>query len=101
MLLEHDRHFDFDKDCLKTFCKLMKALTIVPIVIVPDLSLPFELTCDANNYSVGAMLGQKKNKIFHSIYYASKTLTDVQINYTTIEKDLLAVAFAFDKFRAY
>ena len=100
MLLEHDRHFNFDKDCLKTFCKLKKALTTTPIVIAPDLGLPFELMCDANNYSIGAVLGQKKNKIFHSIYYASKTLTDVQTNYTTILKDLLAVVFAFDKFRA-
>ena len=41
---------------------------------------------DASNHSVGAVLGQRKNKIFHSIYYANKTLVDAQINYATIEK---------------
>ena len=50
---------------------------------------------------VTILLGQRKDKIFHSIYYASKTLTQAHINYTTIEKELLAVVFAFDKFRAY
>ena len=57
--------------------------------------------CDASDHSVGAVLGQRKDKVFHSIYYASKTLTQTQINYTTTEKELLAVVFAFDKFRAY
>ena len=57
--------------------------------------------CDVSEHSVGAVLGQRKNKVFHFIYYASKTLTHAQINYTTIEKELLAVVFAFDKFRAY
>ena len=57
--------------------------------------------CDAIDHSVGAVLGQRKNKIFHSIYYASKTLADAQINYTTTEKVLLAIVFTFDKFKAY
>ena len=57
--------------------------------------------CDASDYSVGAVLGQRNNKVFHSIYYPSKTLTQAQINYTATEKELLAVVFAFDKFRAY
>ncbi|KAH9698291.1 hypothetical protein KPL71_023958 [Citrus sinensis] len=64
-------------------------------------TLPFELMCDASDHSVGAVLGQRKDKVFHSIYYASKTFTPTQINYTTTEKELLAVVFAFDKFRAY
>ena len=57
--------------------------------------------CDASDHSVGAILGQMKDKVFHSIYYARKTFTPTQINYTTTEKELLAVVFAFDKFRAY
>ena len=72
-----------------------------PLVIAPDWTLPFELMCDASDHSVGAVLGQRKDKVFHSIYYASKTFTPTQINYTTTEKELLAVVFAFDKFRAY
>ena len=50
---------------------------------------------------MGAVLGQRRDKVFHSIYYASKTLTQTQINYTITEKELLAVVFAFDKFRTY
>ncbi|KAH9781044.1 hypothetical protein KPL71_008308 [Citrus sinensis] len=100
-LLEHDKHFHFDKDCLQAFGELKKALITAPVVISPDWTLPFELMCDASDHSVGAVLGQRKDKVFHSIYYASKTFTPTQINYTTIEKELLAVVFAFDKFRTY
>ncbi|KAH9801429.1 hypothetical protein KPL71_001026 [Citrus sinensis] len=100
-LLEHDRPFHFDKACLQAFGELKKALITSPVVIAPDWTLPFELMCDASDHSVGAVLGQRKNKVFHSIYYASKTLTQAQINYTTTEKELLAVVFAFVKFRAY
>ena len=57
--------------------------------------------CDASDFAVGAVLGQRKEKMFHAIYYASKTLSDAQLNYTTTEKELLAVVFAFDKFRSY
>ncbi|XP_024033498.1 uncharacterized protein LOC112095624 [Citrus clementina] len=100
-LLEHDMPFHFDKDCLQAFGELKKALITSPVVIAPDWTLPFELMCDASDHSVEAVLGQRKNKVFHSIYYASKTLTQAHINYTTIEKELLAVVFAFVKFRAY
>ena len=103
-LLEHDKPFNVDEECLKAFRELNKAL-----VTAPDWSLPFEPMCDASDHSVGVVLGQRKNKIFHSIYYKKfslhllyyKTLTHAQINYTTTEKELLAVVFAFDKFRAY
>ena len=57
--------------------------------------------CDASDYAVGAVLGQRKDKKPHVIYYASKTLNEAQKNYTTTEKELLAVVFALDKFRSY
>jgi hypothetical protein len=57
--------------------------------------------CDASNYAVGAVLGQRIEKLPHVIYYASKTLNDAQLNYSTTEKELLAVVFALDKFRPY
>ena len=57
--------------------------------------------CNASDYAVGAVLGQRHDKVFHSIYYASKTLTEAQLNYTTTEKEILVVVFAFDKFRVY
>ncbi|KAH9681678.1 hypothetical protein KPL71_027061 [Citrus sinensis] len=81
--------------------ELKKALITTPVVISSDWTLSFELMCDASDHSVGTVLGQRKDKVFHSIYYASKTLAQTQIHYTTIEKELLAIVFAFDKFRAY
>ena len=72
-----------------------------PIVVAPDWSYPFELMCDASDFAIGAVLGQKREKIFQVIYYASRTLNDAQLNYATTEKELLAIVFAFDKFRPY
>ncbi|XP_012854372.1 PREDICTED: uncharacterized protein LOC105973875 [Erythranthe guttata] len=100
-LLEKDIKFDFNDECLKAFDDLKTRLVTAPIIVVPDWNEPFELMCDASDFAVGAVLGQRKNKIFHSIYYASKTLNDAQLNYTTTEKELLAVVFAFEKFRSY
>nr|XP_009765925.1 PREDICTED: uncharacterized protein LOC104217386 [Nicotiana sylvestris] len=57
--------------------------------------------CDANDYAVGAVLGQRKDKLIHPIYYASRTLSGSQLNYTVTEKEILVVVFAFDKFRSY
>jgi len=72
-----------------------------PIIIAPGWDLPFELMCDASDYVVGAFLGQRKNKFFHAIYYASKVLNENQVNYSTTEKELLAVIFALEKFSSY
>jgi hypothetical protein len=57
--------------------------------------------CDASDYDVGDVLRQAKDKKHHAIAYASKTLTGPQLNYATTEKELLAVVYAFDKFRSY
>ncbi|KAK8516142.1 hypothetical protein V6N12_013549 [Hibiscus sabdariffa] len=88
-------------NCHSAFEELKKRLISAPIVVPPDWRSPFELMCDASDYVVGAALGQCRGKIFHVIYYASRTLNDAQVNYTTTENELLAVVFAFDKFRSY
>ncbi|XP_074297168.1 uncharacterized protein LOC141627860 [Silene latifolia] len=80
---------------------LKEALTSAPIIQPPDWSLPFELMCDASDHALGAVLGQRKNGKVHAIHYASKTLDDAQTNYSTTEKELLAVVFAMEKFRTY
>ncbi|XP_050374637.1 uncharacterized protein LOC126792216 [Argentina anserina] len=100
-LLQKDVPFHFDDDCKHAFETLKKLLTSAPIMAPPDWSLPFELMCDASDYAVGAVLGQRKDKQPYAIYYASRTLNDAQQNYTTTEKELLAVIFALDKFRSY
>jgi hypothetical protein len=57
--------------------------------------------CDASDYIVGVILGQRKDIKPYVIYYASKTLNSVRMNYTTTEKELLAVVFACEKSRSY
>jgi len=100
-LLNKDTLFSFDKNCLAAFDRLKQKLTTVPIITAPDWSLSFELMCDASDYAVGAVLGQRKEKLFYIIHYASKVLNDAQSNYTTTEKELLAIVYALEKFRAY
>ncbi|KAL4378439.1 hypothetical protein GQ457_02G026510 [Hibiscus cannabinus] len=100
-LLQQNQPFIFDEDCQSAFQELKKKLISTPIMVPLDWTSPFELMCDAIDYAVGAALGQRRGKLFHVIYYASRTLNDAQVNYTTTEKELLAVVFAFDKFRSY
>ena len=100
-MLIKDTRFEFSNECLHAFETLKKKLISAPIIVSLDWNLPFELMCDASDYAIGAVLGQRKDKNFHVIYYASRTLTEAQLNYATTEKELLAVVFAFDKFRSY
>ncbi|KAL5570702.1 hypothetical protein UlMin_020299 [Ulmus minor] len=62
-LLEKDRKFDFDENCLKAFLELKKKLSSAPVIVAPDWAAPFELMCDASDVAVGAFLGQKRNKV--------------------------------------
>ncbi|CAM9000090.1 unnamed protein product [Rhodiola kirilowii] len=93
------RSFLGHADCLEAFEKLKKALVSAPIVQPPNWNLPFE--CDVSDYAIGAVLGQRVDKRLHVVYYVSKVLDSAQLNYTTTEKELLAVVYAFEKFRPY
>nr|GEV15543.1 DNA-directed DNA polymerase [Tanacetum cinerariifolium] len=77
--------------CIVSFETLKKKLTEAPILVVPDRNLPFELMCDASDFTIGAVLGQCKTKNFQPIHYASKTMTEAQTQYTMTEKEMLAV----------
>ncbi|GJX27730.1 reverse transcriptase domain-containing protein, partial [Tanacetum coccineum] len=100
-LLEKETPFFFSEECIDSFNTLKRKLTEAPILIAPDWDLPFELMCDASDFAIGAVLGQRKNKHFQPIHYASKTMNEAQTHYTTTEKELLAVVYAFEKFRSY
>ncbi|GKA48955.1 reverse transcriptase domain-containing protein [Tanacetum coccineum] len=100
-LLEKDTLFIFFKECIESFNTLKKKLTEAPILVAPDWDLPFEIMCDASDYAVGAVLGQRKTKHFQPMDYASKTMMDAQAHYTMTEKELLVVVYAFEKFRPY
>ena len=75
--------FEFDSDCKEAFGKLKALLTTTPIMQPPNWDLPFELMCDASNYVIGAVLSQRVDKVPYAIYYASRTLNDAQLNYST------------------
>nr|GEW01484.1 hypothetical protein [Tanacetum cinerariifolium] len=100
-ILKKGTPFVFSKECIDAFNTLKKKLTEASILVVPDWNFPFELMCDASDYAIGAVLGQHKWKHFQPIYHASKTMTEAQIHYTTIEKEMLAVVYAFEKFWPY
>nr|GEV35649.1 reverse transcriptase domain-containing protein [Tanacetum cinerariifolium] len=74
-LLEKETPFLFSKDCIDDFETLKKKLTKAPILVVPDWNLPFELMCDASDFTIGVVLGQ--------------------------QKEMLAVVYAFEKFQPY
>ncbi|GKF19779.1 reverse transcriptase domain-containing protein, partial [Tanacetum coccineum] len=90
-LLKKETPFFFSKECIESFNTLKRKLTDAPILIAPDWDLPFELMCDASDFVIGAVLGQRKNKHFQPIHYASKTMSEAQAHYTMTEKELLAV----------
>nr|GEY93671.1 hypothetical protein [Tanacetum cinerariifolium] len=100
-LLEKNSPFIFSNDCIQAFKILKKKLTEAPILIAPNWDQPFELMCDASNFAIGAVLGKRTEKHFKPIHYASKTMTQAESNYTTTEKEMLAVVYAFEKFRSY
>ncbi|GJZ81544.1 reverse transcriptase domain-containing protein [Tanacetum coccineum] len=104
-------HAGFYRRFIKDFSKisrpmthlqtLKKKLTEAPILIAPNWDQPFELMCDASDYAIGAVLGQRIGEAFRPIIKASKTMTEAEMNYTTTEKEMLAVVYAFEKFRSY
>ncbi|GKA67540.1 reverse transcriptase domain-containing protein [Tanacetum coccineum] len=100
-LFEKETQFIFSKECIEAFETLKMKLTQAPILVAPDWDLPFEIMCDASDFAVGAVLGQRKTKHFQPIHYASKTMTEAQAHFTTTEKELLVVVYAFEKFRPY
>nr|GEW50729.1 reverse transcriptase domain-containing protein [Tanacetum cinerariifolium] len=100
-LLEKDTPFFFSKECNEAFRTLKRKLTEAPILIAPDWDLPFELMCDASDFTIGVVLGQRQERHFRLIHYASKTMTEAESNYTTTKKEMLVVVYAFEKFRSY
>ena len=67
----------------------------------PDWNRGFEIIFDASDFAMGAVFGHKYEKVFKAIYYANKTFNEAQKNYSTTEKEMLAIVFACEKFRPY
>nr|GFB56217.1 reverse transcriptase domain-containing protein [Tanacetum cinerariifolium] len=73
--LEKDASFIFSPECVDAFRTLKTKLCEAPISIAPNWDMPFELICDASDFAIGTVLGQRKDKHFRPIHYASKTMT--------------------------
>ena len=100
-LLEKDTKFNFDDSCKDAFEEIKIRLVQAPIMAAPGWDQEFEVMCDASYLEMGAVLGQRKEKIFRAIYYASRTFNEAQENYSTTKKEMLAIVFACEKFRPY
>ena len=75
-LLEKDAKFDLDESCKAAFDEIKSRLVTAPIMITHDWNKEFEIMCDASDYAMGAVLGQRTEKMFKVIYYASKTFNE-------------------------
>ncbi|GJY00371.1 reverse transcriptase domain-containing protein [Tanacetum coccineum] len=100
-LLEKNTPFIFSNECIQAFETFKKKLTEAPILIALDWDFPFEHMCDASDFAIGAVLGKHYEKHFRPIHYASKTMNEAESYYTTTEKEMLAVVYAFEKLRSY
>ncbi|RDX69248.1 Retrovirus-related Pol polyprotein from transposon 17.6, partial [Mucuna pruriens] len=102
-LLQKDVEFVFNKECIQAFEELKTKLISTPILQAPNWELLFELMCDSSNLALRVVLGQgdRVGQPADVITYASQTMDAAQINYTTVEKELLEIVFALDKFCSY
>ena len=74
--MENDANFDFDESCRSAFEEIKSILGTTPIMATPDWNKGFEIMCDASDYAMGAVLGQRIEKVFMAIYYVSKTFNE-------------------------
>ena len=93
-LLEKDTRFNFDDFCRVAFEEIKIKLVQAPIMAAPYWDQGFEIMCDASDFAMGAAIGQRKEKIFRILYYASRTFNEAHENYSTTEKEMLAIVFA-------
>ena len=100
-LLEKDTRFNFDDSCKVAFEEIKIRLVQAPIMAAPEWDQGFEIMCDASDFAMGAVLGERIEKIFRAIYYGSRTFNEAQENYSTTEQEILAIVFACEKYRSY
>jgi predicted aspartyl protease len=101
-LTRKNAKFIWSHDCEYAFQSLIKQLSERPILAYPDFNKPFCLATDASQVGIGAVLGQVDDKGRETaIHFASRSLSQAERNYSTIERELLAIIYAVDKFRYY
>ena len=94
--------FDWTEKCDKAFNQIKLFLATKPVLMSPDLSAPFLLQVDACDVGAGSVLMQMADdKMFHPVAYMSSKFKKHQRNYSTIEKELLGIILAVQKFEVY
>ena len=101
-LTKKNKKFIWSEDCENSFQQNIKLLSDKPILAYPNFNEEFFLSTDASIIGVGAVLSQRDNQQReHPVYYASRALNLAERNYSTIERELLAIVYSVDKFRYY
>ena len=101
-LLAKGATFSWSPECQKSFSDLKQLVQQVSVLAHPDFSRPFKLQTDASNHGLGAVLLQQDNQQeWQAIAYISRSLTKAEQNYSTTEKELLAIVWSFHKFHPY
>ena len=100
-LLKKDREFNWETDQQIAFETLKERLCAHPILLFPDFEKPFTLTTDASDTAIGAVLSQERENFDHPVSYLSRSLNKAERNYSTTEKECLAVLYALNQFRPY
>lgn len=93
--------FMWSEEAEASFNQLKTALVSAPILRCPEFSQPFYIHTDASSYAVGAVLTQRVDDVDHPIAYCSRTLNNQEVNYSATERELLAVIYALEQYRAY
>lgn len=101
MLCKKEIPFIWNPGCEKAFNDLKKALSTPPVLIFPNFNETFIVTTDASDFAVGAVISQGNIPYDKPIHYFSRTLSETQTRYSTIEKELLAIVWAIENFRHY
>ena len=100
-ILRKGREWSWGEEQDEAFEQLKRALATAPFLPRPDFSKPFRLQCCASGYVLGAVLTQESGDGEHPIVYVSRVLTPPEKNYTTTEKECLAMVWSIKKLRPY
>ena len=101
-LLSKKEKFNWSDQCEKAFEELKAMLQSAPVLTAPDFSSPFKLAVDASDVAAGAVLLQEDDEsVEHPVCYFSKKFNKSQRNYSTIEKECLALLLALQHFEVY
>lgn len=93
--------FKWTDEAEESFNHLKTALVSAPILKCPNFNMPFTIHSDASSMAIGAVLTQTHDDVEHPIAYCSRSLNKNEINYSTTERELLAVIYALEQFRTY